>query len=97
MPAAPTFQDALARLRDLFAVYHKSPGIAAKSLELQDCTRDAARAALAGRMSFAALCAELGRAATESLGHDPIAATGIGRLMSRWAAHVYRQPLLRRQ
>ena len=89
MPNPPTFQDALDRLLDVFAFYHRRPAIAASSLELEDCTRDVAQAALATRMPFAALCAELGRAAAESLAHDPIAAVGVERQMTRWAAHVY--------
>ncbi len=55
MSSAPTFPDTLTRLRDVFAFYHRSPTIAANALELEDCTYDAARAALAARVSFAAL------------------------------------------
>jgi hypothetical protein len=89
MSAAPSFPHALARLRDVFAFYHQSPTIAANALELEDCTYDAARAALAARISFAALCSELGRAATESFPQDPAAAIGLGQAMTRLAAHVY--------
>ena len=89
MSSAPTFPNALARLRDVFAFYHRSPTIAANALELEDCTYDAARAALAGRVSFAALRAELGRAAAESFPHDPAAAIRLGQVMTRLAAHVY--------
>lgn len=89
MSTAPSFPLALARLRDVFAFYHRSPAIAASALEFEDCTYDAARAALAARVSFAALCAELGRAATDSFPEDPVAAIRIGQAMSRLAARVY--------
>ena len=52
MPTSPSFPDALARLRDVFAFYHQRPTIAANSLEFEDCTYDAARAARAARVSF---------------------------------------------
>ena len=89
MSTALTFHDALARLRDVFAFYHQSPAMAIHSLELEDCTRNAALAGLAARVSFAAVCAELGRAAVESFPHDRVAALGLGRTMTWWAAHVY--------
>ena len=89
MPTSPSFPDALARLRDVFAFYHQRPTIAANSLEFEDCTYDAARAARAARVSFPALCAELGRAATESFPQDPAAALRIRQAMTRLAAQVY--------
>ena len=89
MSTSPSFPDAIARLRDMFAFYERSPTLATNALEFEDCTYDAARAALAARMPFAALCAELGRAATESFPQDPIAAIRIGQAMTRLAAHVY--------
>lgn len=91
MTAAPLFQDALVRLRDVLAFYRETPSLAATSLELEDCTRDAARAGLGSRVPFAAVCAELGRAALDSLAHDPLTAIAIGRIMTRWAAEVYHQ------
>jgi len=89
MSTAPTFDDALARVREVFAFYHTSAVNAAGSLELEDCTRDAAGAALRGRVPFAALCSELGRVAVESYPSDAIGARALGRAMTRWAAHVY--------
>lgn len=86
---APAFREALARVRDVFDFYRQSPAAAGTSLELEDCTRDAARAAIMAGVSFPALCAELSRAAVESLPHDPKAAGGLGRSMTGWAAHVY--------
>jgi len=89
MSTALTFHDALARLRDVFAFYHQSPTMAVRSLELEGCTRDAALAGLAAQVSFAAVCAELGRAAVESFPDDRLAALGLGRTMTWWAAQVY--------
>ena len=86
---APAFQTSLTRLRDVLAFYRQKPYVAASSMELEDCTRDAARAALACRVPLAAACAELGRAATDALAHDPLAAISLGRVMTRWAAEVY--------
>ena len=91
MPASPVFHDALLRLRDALAFYRQTPHLAATSMELEHGARDAARAGLEGRVPFAAVCAELGRAATESLAHDPLSAIGLGRVMTRWAAEVYHQ------
>jgi hypothetical protein len=91
MLADPAFHDALARLRDVLAFYRQAPDRAATSLELEDCTRDAARAGLAGHVPFAAVCAELGRAATETIAHDRLGAIMLGRIMTRWAAEVYHQ------
>ena len=91
MPTAPSFHDALSRLRDVFAFYHQTPTIAANAIEFEDCTYDAARAGLAARVSFAALCAELGRAATESFPQDPAAAIRVGQAMTRLAAQVYQR------
>ena len=62
MSITPSLPKPFARLRDVFAFYHQSPTIAATALELEDCTYDAARAALAARVPFAALC--LGQAMT---------------------------------
>lgn len=89
MSTAPTFHDALGRLRNLFAIYHQSPGMAIHSLELEDRTRAAALAGLAARVSFAAVCAELGRVAVESFPNDQVAALGLGRTMTWWAAQAY--------
>lgn len=91
MPAPPVFHDALVRLRDALAFYRHAPHLAATSMELEDGARSAARAGLEGGVPFAAVCAELGRAATESLAHDPLSAIGLGRVMTRWAAEVYHQ------
>lgn len=91
MPAAPVFHDTLARLRDVLAFYRQAPDRAATSMELEDCTRDAARAGLAVHVPFAAVCAELGRVATETVAHDPLGAIMLGRIMTRWAAEVYHQ------
>ena len=91
MPATPVFHDALVRLRDVLTFYRRTPHLAATSMELEDGTRNAARAGLEARVPFAAVCAELGRAATESLAHDPLSAVGLGRVMTRWAAEVYHQ------
>ena len=60
-------------------------------MELEDSARDAARAGLECRVPFAAVCAELGRASTETLVNDPLAAISLGRIMTRWAAEVYHQ------
>jgi hypothetical protein len=89
MTAPAAFQTALTRLRDVLAFYRQTPYVAASSMELEDCTRDAARAALAARVPLAAACAELGRVATEALVHDPLAAISLGRVMTRWTAEVY--------
>ena len=89
MPTVPLLPDALARLREVFAFYYRSPTIAAKALEFEDCTYDAARAALAARVPFAALCAELGRAAMESFPEHPLAAIRLGQAMTCLAAEVY--------
>lgn len=89
MSTAPTFHEALARLRDVFARYHQSPATAIHSLEFEESTRVAAYAGLEARVSFAAVCAELGRAAVDSFPNDRVAALGLGRTMTWWAAQVY--------
>lgn len=89
MADTPTYEDALARLRDVLAIHSAFPGALLDTAELGEGTRVAARAALGRGVPFAALCADLGRAASEGLPRDPLAAVGIGRVMTRWAAHVY--------
>jgi hypothetical protein len=87
----PPFDTALARIHDVFVFYQSFPSVLVHSLELEDCTRDAARVALDARMPFPAVCAEFGRVAAESLPHERLAAIAVARAMAKWAATVYRQ------
>jgi hypothetical protein len=89
MPVPTGFDATLTRVRDVLAFYRQTPYTAASSIELEDCSRGVARAGIECRVPLAAVCAELGRAATESLTHDPLAAISLGRVMTRWAAEVY--------
>jgi hypothetical protein len=89
-PSSP-FDTALARIRDVFAFYQQFPSVLVHSLELEDCTRDAARVAFAARMPFPAVCAEFGRVAAEALPHERLAAIAAARAMAKWAATVYQQ------
>lgn len=95
MPNITSYSDALARVRAVFDFYTAAPGSVvdalASSVELEDCTHAAAHSALRGRVPFAALCADLGRVAVETLEHDRIAALTIGRTMARWAARAYHE------
>lgn len=91
MTPSPRFDAALARVRDTFAFYQQFPSVLVHSLELEDRTRDAARAAFDQRMPFAAVCAEFGRAAAESFPQERLAAIAVARAMARWAAPVYHQ------
>jgi hypothetical protein len=81
----PPYLGALARLRATFAPYTACPAVLVSSLELEDKTRDAARAAFDAGVCFPALCAELGRVSVEALEHDRLAALAIGQAMVRWA------------
>jgi hypothetical protein len=92
MSSATPYEDAFARLRDVFALYRSSPSVLVNSLELQEYTLDASRAARAIGVPFAALCAEFGRAATESLCDDRLTALRVGRAMVQWAGAVYQRP-----
>ena len=83
------FDSALGRIRAVFAQHSAAPSVLTHSLELEDCTRRASRAAVAERMPLVAACAEFGRAAAESFPTDRLAAIAIGRTMTRWAAEVY--------
>jgi hypothetical protein len=87
-PPSP-FDVALARIRALFAHHQQAPTVLTHSLELEDRTRDASRAAVGAGMPLVAACAEFGRAAAESFPTDRLVAIAIGRTMTRWAAEVY--------
>jgi len=89
MPSISPYPDALARVRAIFVFHAATPTFLLGSLELEDGTHAAARAALRSRVPFAALCADLGRVATETLPHDRMAAIAVGQAMARWAARVY--------
>lgn len=91
MQSIPPYPDALARVRDVFVFHAATPSFLTSSLELEDCTHAAARAALRSRVPFAALCADLGRIAAETLDADRLGAITVGRAMAHWAARVYRQ------
>ena len=91
MTPLPPFDTALARIREVFAFYRTFPSVLVHSLELEDCTRDAARAAFEARMPFPAVCAEFGRLAAEELPHERLAGIAVARAMAKWAATVYHQ------
>ena len=87
-PPSP-FDTGLARIRAIFARHSDAPTVLTHSLELEERTRDASRAALAAEMPLVAACAEFGRAAAEAFPTDRVLAIAIGRTMTRWAAEIY--------
>ena len=89
------FDASLARIRAVFAQHSPAPSVLKHSLELEECTRDASRAAVAASMPLVAACAEFGRAAAESFPTDRLVAIAISRTMTRWASEEYhRKPAI---
>ena len=87
-PLSP-FDASLARIRAVFARHSNAPSVLTHSVELEDRTRDASRAAVAAEMPLVAACAEFGRVAAEAFPTNRLVAIAIGRTMTRWAAEVY--------
>lgn len=83
------YSSGLARVRSVLALNASSPAELANSVQLEARTRETAAAALACGMSYAALCAELGRVALEALERDRLGAIAVGQAMARWAAPAY--------
>jgi len=88
----PAYSAGLARIRSLLALNAAAPADLARSEQLAARTRETATAAAACGVSFAVLCAELGRVAVEALERDRLAAIAVGRAMARWAAPAYGRP-----
>ena len=91
------FAAALVRVREVFSRYRQSPSVLLQSLELEDCTRAASRAAKLTGIPLVAASAEFGRAAAESFPTERIVGITIARTMTRWAAAEYhRAPVIDR-
>ena len=86
----------LARVRDLIAQFGGRATNEIDSTELKLRTLAAARAGYGAGVPFAALCADLGRVASEELARDQLTALTVSRAMARWSAPVYyiTEPLL---
>jgi hypothetical protein len=86
----PPYPATLARVREVIEFHGRwYPGFPPRSVELADCTRSAARAAVHENVPLATLAADLGRLATEVLGHAPGAAVEAVWAMARWASREY--------
>lgn len=80
----------LTRVREVIEFHGRwHPGFPAHSVELADCTRFAARAAVHENVPLATLAADLGRLAAQVLWHAPRAAGQAAWAMARWARSEY--------